>query len=236
MDCSLSGGCTGVAEVDDTYRLWSTFTSRSTVRCTQCHGSLTADGRPDPGGDLPVHASANRGLLIQPYRDRELKTYAEDVDLPADLGDYALCFSCHSTAPFTAVSGNRRLDTAFGIHGNHMTGLATGMNPGTCTDREIDHAAGVNVTGVPCQDGSGAAIGAGSGNAICAECHFRTHSTELKVGDQGTYTGLVNFAPDVTGVDGKPLGLDAWLKDPIDPQGGSCTLTCHGKVHLQTRY
>jgi hypothetical protein len=236
MDCSLSGTCAQVAETGNTYRLWSTFTSRSTVRCTQCHGSMTAATKPDAGGDLPVHASANRGILIQPYRDRTLKTYAQDVELPADLGDFALCFGCHSTAPFTAVSGNRRSDTAFGIHGHHTSAIATGMNPGTCTDTEIDHAAGTSASGTRCTDGSGTAIGAGSGNAICSECHFRTHSSEFRVGGQGIYTGLVNFAPDVTGVDGKPLGVDAWLKDPIDPQGGSCTLTCHGKVHLSTKY
>jgi hypothetical protein len=243
IDCSLSGGCQGVAETNP-YRLWSTFNSQSTVRCAQCHGSLppgtgpttaqgpAPSGTPDPGGDLALHASTNRGLLIQSYRDRTLKTFNDDVLQAADLKDFALCFSCHSTAPFTAVTGNRRADTAFGIHGNHMTGLATAMNPGTCLDTEIDHGAG----GSPCADGKGAAIGAGSGNAICSECHFRTHSTTFKVGDQGTYSGLVNFAPDVTGVEGKPLGLDAWLKDPIDPQGGSCTLTCHGKVHVDVKY
>jgi hypothetical protein len=254
IDCSLSGSCGGVAETDLTYRLWSTFTSQSTIRCTQCHGSLSPGtgpvatsgtapvSAPDPGGDLQAHVSPNRGILIQAYRDRTLKTYPDDTITPPDLKDFALCFSCHSTAPFTAtgpataVTGNRRADTAFGIHGNHIGAIATSMNPGTCPDTEIDHAAGVSPGGAPCVGGSGSALGAGSGNAICSECHFRSHSTTFKVGDQGTYTGLVNFAPNVTGVGGDPLGVNAWVKDLNDPQGGSCTLTCHGKVHDGTSY
>jgi hypothetical protein len=117
-----------------------------------------------------------------------------------------------------------------------MTALATSINSGTCKDADIDHGAGQDPGNQACTDATGNVVGAGSGNAICAECHFRTHSTESKVGDQGTYSGLVNFAPNVTGVDGKPLDSRAWLKSVSDPQGGSCTLTCHGKVHVDVRY
>jgi hypothetical protein len=227
IDCSLSGKCAGVVETDTTYRLWSTFTKSSTVRCTQCHGVKPPGPSPSPGDSLQTHTNANRGLLIQSYRDRVL----HQKDQTLALGDFALCFSCHTTAPFTNTDANARPDTAFGVHGKHIAGIG---GEGECLDTEIDHAQGVNPnTQSKCATGRGA----GSGNAICSECHFRTHSTTYKVGGQGTYPGLVNFAPNVTSATtGAGLSLNAWVRTGTSGQHGSCTLTCHGYSHNAKTY
>ena len=81
--------------------------------------------------------------------------------------------------------------------------------------------------------------GDGQGNAICAECHFRLHSTTNKVGAQ-TLTGdpvtgsrLVNFAPNVQPLGGVG-GTLSWTSTGIG--SGSCTLTCHGKDHTGYTY
>ena len=76
--------------------------------------------------------------------------------------------------------------------------------------------------------------GAGQGLAICAECHFRSHSTTFKVGAQDVDgSRLVNFAPDVQPY---PLvgGKISWTANPAG--GGSCTLTCHGQPHDNLSY
>ena len=75
-------------------------------------------------------------------------------------GDFALCYVCHGQAPF-APDGTSNA-TNFSLHGLHLTGLAKNGSGGT----DIDTA------------------GDGQGNAICAECHFRLHSTTNKVGTQ----------------------------------------------------
>jgi len=64
---------------------------------------------------------------------------------------------------------------------------------------------------------------AGFGNAVCGECHYRLHATSAEAGSK-----LVNFAPNVVTV---PL---------VAPWSGtvtrSCTLTCHGVVHVDESY
>jgi PKD domain len=104
--------------------------------------------------------------------------------------------------------------TAFSLHGFHLTNLPGIDGGGT----SIDHR------------------GDGEGLAICAECHFRIHSTAIayEPGDVGAVaratgsTGLVNFAPNVAG-----LGVNApkWTT-PGSNGTGSCALTCHGFTHL----
>ena len=154
--------------------------------------------------DAPEGSSMNeirefRGLLIQNYRDRVLKGRYEAYA----AADFALCYVCHAEAPFLSST---YADTNFLDHDKHVLNLA---NKGTNTSTDIDTP------------------GAGQGNAICSECHFRTHGTALawKTGDQSNER-LVNFAPNVTDWNGvvsfKPKGLTT---------DGSCTLTCHGKAH-----
>jgi len=203
------------------YKLWN-FTTGSTIRCLNCHASSTT---PDPAptavpplagpgaeSSLPPHTSANRGILLRPYRDRLLKpgsdvTVNGVLDKAAyDSRDFALCYACHAEAPFKNETGTA---TNFGLHGYHITKL-TGM--------------GSAVTDIN-------APGAGGGNAICAECHFRLHSTTNKVGAQ-TLTGsrLVNFAPNVQPYN----GTINWTSNGVG--SGSCTLTCHGVKHTPKTY
>lgn len=187
------------------YKLW-TFTTDSTIRCLNCHASGTipaATPAPTAGGDLSVHTSSNRGILLQNYQDRVLPLSTEAYS----AANFALCYTCHAEEPFVNSTST---DTNFSLHGLHLTGLA-GKGAGST---DIDTS------------------GAGQGNALCAECHFRLHSTTFKVGTQAVPgSRLVNFAPDV-----QPAGgVIAWT--PGATAGtGSCTLTCHGYVHKDAPY
>lgn len=73
--------------------------------------------------------------------------------------------------------------------------------------------------------------GAGQGNAICAECHYRVHSTKLAPwGPNQNYSRGVNFAPNVEPVSGQ-LG-PLWS----GPANKTCTLVCHDKTHNPKSY
>jgi predicted CXXCH cytochrome family protein len=189
------------------YKLWS-FTPASTIRCVNCHASgITPVAAPAPaaGGDLSAHTSPNRGILLQNYQDRVLSSSTAAYS----PGNFALCYTCHAEEPFTNSTAN---DTNFPEHGRHVTGLAGKGAGGT----DIDTA------------------NAGQGNALCAECHFRLHSTTFKVGTQAVPgSRLVNFAPDVTPYPAVG-GTISWT--PNATGGGSCTLTCHGKSHDNISY
>ena len=182
------------------YKLWN-FKTTDTIRCTNCHaGPATPALGATPDALLPVHASQQRGILIAPYRDRVLMSSSE----PYSAANFELCYLCHSEAPFVDRSGDARSDTNYPLHGVHISDIQ-GMGGG---GTDIDTA------------------GAGRGNAICAECHFRLHSTALafRPGDQSN-TGLVNFAPDVQPYN----GVLKWTQTGV--ASGSCTLTCHGVHH-----
>ncbi len=176
------------------YKLWN-FTAGSTIRCVSCHASSAAFNATQPveaGSDLPAHRSSARGILIQNYRDRVLKPATE----PYSAADFALCYTCHAEEPFVNASSTA---TNFTRHALHVSGISGEGSGGT----DIDTA------------------GDGQGNALCAECHFRSHSTSYPAGDQIlSGAGLVNFAPDVTPFNGV-----------LSFSGGTCTLVCHGKQH-----
>ena len=179
--------------------LWQ-FGLGDTVRCVNCHGDPTNATATDPASRLGLHGSTERGMLIAPYRDRLLKPAGEGY-----LGtNFTLCFLCHDPTPFTDGTSTA---TNFNLHARHLTGIGgTGSN-----DPSIDVA------------------GAGQGNAICAECHFRLHSTALAVkpGDVNN-ARLVNFAPNVVANAGNLV----W----VGGQSASCTLTCHGVAHNAEGY
>jgi predicted CXXCH cytochrome family protein len=212
MKASLAGA--------STYKMWD-FTIGSTIRCLNCHASgTTPDTTPTPlplpGSALAPHTSSNRGILLKNYRDRVLKPMS-GTDAAYSAGDFALCYVCHGQAPFAPNASSdpeAGLQTNFSYHSKHVTGLEGKGSPGT----NIDTA------------------GDGGGNAVCAECHFRLHSTTNKVGSQ-TLTGdpitgsrLVNFAPNVTASG----GVISWTSTGTG--SGSCTLTCHGKQHTAGNY
>ncbi|MHB8187258.1 MAG: cytochrome c3 family protein [Dermatophilaceae bacterium] len=192
------------------YKQW-TFTPGSTIRCTNCHTSSTKYNLavpPPAGSDLPPHTSQYRGILLQNYRDRLLKpggAASVDPDVAYADADFALCFMCHSNTPF-ATDGGGTDRTNFFLHGYHTSAL----------NRDPSAPASIDTPG------------AGRGNALCAECHFRIHSTTYKDGTQ-TISGsrLVNFAPDVQ--PNSNYGTIKWTSNGTGH--GSCTLTCHGKQH-----
>ena len=141
------------------------------------------------------------------YRDRLLKSSAEAYA----AGDFSLCFMCHSELSISGSSSTERGSyTNFRYHQLHIRNLTGSGSGGT----DIDTA------------------GAGQGNAICAECHFRIHSTALANTVLDRSNGrLVNFAPDVTAFGGSG---PTWASSGIG--SGNCTLTCHGADHSPKEY
>jgi len=196
-------------------KLWN-FETTSTIRCLNCHASsatpgppLTPPGDPSlplPGAALAPHTSVNRGILLRNYRDRVLKSAQENYS----AGDFALCYTCHAEEPFVN-SYNVAASTAtnFRYHGLHLN-LLPGIGDG---GTDIDTA------------------GDGKGNAICAECHFRLHSTTNKVPTGGIPqlvdgSRLVNFAPNV---EANGLATPRWTSTGTG--SGTCSVTCHGYAH-----
>jgi hypothetical protein len=116
-----------------------------------------------------------------------------------------------STITSGFVSNSSSAPTNFSLHQKHLTITGGKGNGGTDIDTP----------------------GAGQGNAVCAECHFRIHGTALayQVGDRQN-TRLVNFAPNVL-----PDGVSGVLKWTSTGVGtGTCTLTCHGYDHQAKSY
>jgi predicted CXXCH cytochrome family protein len=197
------------------YKLWA-FETTSTIRCVNCHSdariataALAAGDTVLASADLPAHASPERGILLASYRDRLLKGATDAYS----AADFALCYLCHAEAPFVDKTGAIRSDTNFRYHGIHLS------NPSTMLDR-----------GFPGTDIDTA--GYGSGYAICAECHFRIHSSALPADGRGQSLRLVNFAPNVTAPTGGTLSWQ--VKTDLAP--GTCTLKCHGAPHLDKEY
>ncbi len=188
------------------YKIWSLKTT-DTVRCVMCHSTNTIATTTPATASLDAHASTDRGILIRPYEDRTLNARGA-VFNPASS---ALCLTCHAVTPYQSpYNPDASTATNFNLHGMHTANIRTrGSVAG-----DIDTP------------------GAGMGNALCAECHFRSHSTAEPAGKQTlSGTGLVNFAPDVTP---NPTGLGPTFTKTAT--GGTCTLTCHGKVHVYAQY
>lgn len=189
------------------YKIWN-LTTADTVRCVMCHTSGSTPNTSPTAANLSVHASANRGILVRPYEDRVLSVRGRFYE----AAGFALCLACHAETPYMNPSGpGATTATNFEFHGLHVAGISTRGSGGTDIDTP----------------------GAGQGNARCAECHFRSHSTTDAVpGQTLSGDGLVNFAPDVTAsraMGGRPTYT-------ATATGGTCTLTCHGKDHQEVRY
>ena len=188
-------------------KLWQ-LTSSSTIRCVQCHGNyrLVSDpptsNNPATAASLAPHTSQYRGLLIANYRDRDLKPQNEAYS----SNDFALCFLCHDETPFSSFSWTA---TNFPWHRLHLAGIASTGSGGLDIDT----------------------LGAGQGNAICAECHYRIHGTKLAPwsGNQN-YARGVNFAPNVQPRSGQTYPI--WS----GPTNKGCSLVCHGKDHDNKTY
>jgi hypothetical protein len=170
---------------------------------------------PLPGSALAPHTSSNRGILLRNYQDRVLKSGIDTATTKAaySAGDFALCYVCHGEEPYlNATEPAASNATNFSFHGQHLTLLAEKGTGGTDIDKPGD----------------------GQGNAICAECHFRIHSTTFK-NETPTQvvdgSRLVNFAPNV-----QPFGGALSWSAASTSAEGSCTLTCHSHEHNASKY
>lgn len=190
-----------------TYKLWDLKTT-DTISCTMCHTSNTVDVDTVADASLTVHASENRGILVRPYESRILT----ERDKAFDASAAGLCLACHAEAPFVNTTGTgASAATNFEFHGKHMSGINKRGNGGT----DIDVA------------------GAGQGNALCAECHFRSHGPSDVPGDQKLDgAGLVTFAPNVQ----PSRSLGGQVSYTRTDTTANCTLTCHGKDHRGATY
>lgn len=188
------------------YKLWI-FTTGQQVRCLNCHGNYrlaNPASPPAPNARLAPHTSRNRSLLMNNYKSRTLNSKGTDFN----AANFALCLQCHAVGPFADRSGDPRPDTNFNKHGFHL-GHIDGKGEG-----------GLDIN-VP---------GAGQGNAVCAECHFRMHSTAFAYHpNQQNNPRMVNFGPQATGPSG--TGSPVW-----DGTNRTCSLRCHGETHVNRPY
>ncbi|MEW5740134.1 MAG: cytochrome c3 family protein [Myxococcota bacterium] len=193
------------------------LTTSSVIACTDCHNNdalprtvtllsgYTGAVPKGPHGSSASggNAAFSNAILRAPYR-ADLKPRATSNDYTAN--DFALCFICHSPAPFGTTNEGARADTSFRLHGMHLNKL---FDKGSI-------------------NGSITTPGAGRGNAICRECHYDTHGTRgAPFASNRTYTRGVNFAPNVQGPGGS--GEPSWT-------AGSCRLRCHGTNHNPETY
>jgi predicted CXXCH cytochrome family protein len=196
-----------------TLRVFTGLTTTSTIRCSNCHAAQTVDSTGGLDQNSNAHVSTNRGILIRNYRDRVLHTSGQ----PYADGDFALCYTCHTNNPFRTGGSNTATD--FRFHQLHVSGISDKGNS-TVTNIDTD--------------------GAGSGNAICAECHFRLHSNAFPVPANAaglpqslTGTRLVNFSPNIQ--PNSSTGTMVWSAKTATTEG-TCTLLCHGESHNAYKY
>lgn len=182
---------------------------REKLDCTSCHGN------PDPNGPKGPHASTFPHLLKASYgREGELGQVGSQSS--------ALCYLCHAKA---SIEGNQ----SFPLHREHLEGFRKGSAPwgkgkAAWPGRQSGPSAGF-LTPPITQPGRMAPFISGLGNlATCATCHDPHGSVQDP--------SLISFdrqavTPSSVGsIEFRRLGLGS----------GSCTLSCHGYDHVNTRY
>jgi hypothetical protein len=211
MAVSLAGG----TNVGSGAGQWD-ITSTSTISCTACHGSSAGAG--------DSHASTHRGILRWNYQDRVLNT----AGVAYAGTDFTLCWQCHSQGPFTLTKSGTTWSASDETSGATNFSYLHTFHASQIADVNDNASAGTDID----------VSGDGNGNAVCAECHFRLHSTADVVSGQNLNSGnksrLVNFAPNVMSVDGGGTPVTWVMKNGATP--GSCTLTCHGYTHTDSQY
>lgn len=175
--------------------------------CTSCHDN------PDPAGPKGPHAS--------PYPFLLKATYGREGD-SASVGDRSneLCFTCHDRH---SIETNR----SFPLHREHIYGF-TGSSPSAGRQKPRALEPGYSLPlGLRMGRVGGVSTGpfAGFGEPTpCATCHDPHGS--LKNPALIQFDKSVVARSSVGGVDFYRNGLGH----------GTCTLTCHGYDHVQTRY
>lgn len=181
---------------------------RGRLDCTSCHDN------PDPAGPRGPHASRYPDLLKAPYGREQFGQRAG-----ASAND--LCYTCHDKYSIAA-------NQSFPLHVQHIQGFSGRRGP--------DPARGLPGWGM-----APAAIGLRSPRdlmpgrtpmalasfdepATCATCHDPHGSA--------TNPSLIQFDPMVV----TPSSVGGIRFQRTGLGRGSCTLSCHGYDHIQTRY
>ncbi len=176
--------------------------------CGSCHDN------PDPSGARGPHTSSNASLLKAAFgRERDL----------ARLGDRVndLCYLCHDRH---SIASNQ----SFPFHNQHLTGFTQG-GPASPRQYRSGLSEASAVLGVrsarDLRPGQGGAFMAGVGEpATCATCHA-SHGS-LRQAAMIEFDRSVVIASSMGGISFQRSGLGH----------GTCTLSCHGYDHVQTRY
>lgn len=182
---------------------------RGKLDCTSCHDN------PDPNGARGPHAS--------PYPFLLKASYVREGDV-GNVGDRAneLCFVCHDRH---SIESNR----SFPLHREHLSGF-TGRRPAEKEHRSSTHDP---VNSLPLGFRMGRASNMGGTNSLfagfgeptpCATCHDPHGSAKNPV--------LIRFDKSV--VTRSSVGGMDFYRNGLGH--GTCTLTCHGYDHIQTRY
>ncbi|HJW33331.1 MAG TPA: cytochrome c3 family protein [Holophagaceae bacterium] len=177
-----------------------------TLDCTSCHDN------PNPAGPKGPHTSPFPHLLKASYgREGEIATAGPRAN--------ELCFNCHDRI---SIEGNQ----SFPFHAQHVSGF-TGLGATRAGNRALP---GKRAGAAPLPSWkpftfSGAGSSGGFGQpANCATCHDPHGSARNPA--------LVAFDPGV--VSKSSVGTIAYQRTGL--RQGSCTLSCHGYDHVQTRY
>lgn len=165
---------------------------------------------PSPTGPRGPHASPFPHLLKASYgREGDVGLVGERMN--------ELCFSCHDR---TSILGNQ----SFPWHAQHVAGFtAASKMAGSAALRSTSKP----VLGSGSVGFRGLNVGSGSGvgqPAACATCHDPHGSVK--------YPALISFDKNV--VTRSSVGAIDFQRAGLGH--GTCTLSCHGYDHVQTRY
>lgn len=176
--------------------------------CGSCHDN------PDPAGPRGPHVSPNTSLLKA--------SFGREKDL-ARLGDRVndLCFLCHDRQ---SIISNQ----SFPFHAQHLSGF-TNSGSGSTRRRASGFSEAAGVLGIRSPKdfgpGRGGAYMPGYGEiTVCATCHVSHGSIRQ--------AALIEFDRSV--VTASSVGAASFQRAGLGH--GTCTLTCHGYDHVQTRY
>lgn len=185
-----------------------TSTFRDPLDCGSCHDN------PDPSGARGPHVSAQASILKAAFgREKD----------QARLGERAndLCFLCHDRQSILA-------NQSFPFHAQHLNGFtSSGSMAAQRQAPALSQAAAVLGLRSPrdFRPGRSGAFQPGYGEpTTCATCHAAHGSLRQ--------TSLIEFDRSVVGA--SSVGAPAFQRTGLGH--GTCTLTCHGYDHVQTRY
>lgn len=175
--------------------------------CSSCHDN------PNPAGPRGPHAS--------PYPNLLKASFGREGDM-ASVGSHGddLCYTCHDR---TSILGNQ----SFPWHAQHIGGFTpatqlTGKTLRSLPGQRFPEPGSTPARFLPWK---GLSAGAGLGKpAACATCH-NSHGSSR-------WPALLDFDPAV--VTRATVGVLDYQRMGLGH--GSCTLSCHGHDHLQTRY